>query len=148
MRVYRLETPEGEGVYAAGLGFSCTRAAMVETVPEDYSQADWHPCPAFDPPLAAFWRKEHLSYRKQMIWEDGGRREWFCGFADEEQMLNWFPPQGLAKMIQMANRLHRTIRVSIYEIHGTKVKKGDMQVIFRRNDAKLVATIPLEKFSA
>jgi hypothetical protein len=148
MRVYRLETPEGEGIYGVGYGFKCAKSSLVYEATGAYPPQDEHPSPIDDPLLKDFWGKPHWSQNKQIEWNLNGVREWICGFSSEEQMLDWFPPQGFSKMVQMDNRLNKGVRVSIYEVHGRQVKQGKYQALFRRQDATLVATIPLEMFSS
>lgn len=142
MLVYRIETDEGQGVYGAGYGFRYTAAALAGDVTEP-----WHPSPDEEPALKEFWNGDKLGKAARRVWPDKGRREWFCGFESMEQLLKWFPKEGLYKMWNDMLRHARTGHIVTYKIPGNQVKRGDKQVIFKLAKAEKISSLPLERFA-
>lgn len=142
MLVYRIETEDGQGIYGAGYGFRYTAAALADNEGEC-----WHPSPDEEPALRDFWEGKKLSRKAAREWPEKGRREWFCGFESMEQLLEWFPKEGLYmmwnKMLRNAHRGH----IVTYKVPGNQVKAGDKQVIFKMAKAEKVGSIPLERFA-
>jgi hypothetical protein len=139
VQVLRLETENGQGVYSGGFGWRYTRAAL-----EDNRINEQHPGPEFDPLLKDFWLKANYSSRRRTDWELNGRKEWFFGFLNQDQMLRWFPREGLRQMAQKANERNTKIYLARYSINGNRVKKGNEQVMLHKKYSKLVERIPLE----
>lgn len=145
MLVICIEGENGQGVYATGLGYKCSQAALAYDDLGGYAPMH-HPSPDEEPKLKDFWNGEHLSRGKRLRWPDGGRREWYCGFEDVSQMLRWFPVEGLEKIAHMDEQTKHGIQICVYEIHGSKVKRGDHQVIFKKKEATLKSFTPISTF--
>jgi hypothetical protein len=141
VQVLRLETEDGQGVYRAGLAWRFTRAFL-----EDNNMNEWHPGPEKDPKLQDFWNKPNYSARRRDEWQIAGHQEWFFGFLNTDQLLQWFPRQGLKLMEARAKELNKTVYVVRYAIHGNRVKKGTAQVAMHKKYSKLVERIPLSDF--
>lgn len=142
MLVYRIETDEGKGVYSAGYGFKYTAAALADDINEP-----WHPSPEEEPTLRSFWEGDKLSRKAKLTWPDKGRREWFCAFESLEQLLEWFPKEGLYMMWNAMMRNGRTGRIVTYKVPANQVKRGDKQVIFKLDKAEEVSSLALERFA-
>lgn len=141
MLVYRIETDEGKGIYSAGYGHKYTAAALAD------NEGDlWHPAPEEEPALRTFWNGDKLSRNKRIEWENKGRREWHCGFESMEQLLAWFPKEGLQQMWRAMLRHGRTGRIVTYKIPANQVKSGSSQVIFKLEKAEQVGVQALERF--
>lgn len=142
MLVYRIETNEGKGIYSAGYGHKFTAAALAEN-----SRDLWHPSPDEEPAIKDFWEGNKLSRSKRIDWQLKGRNAWFCGFESMEQLLEWFPKEGLHMMWNAMMRHGRTGQIITYKIPANQVKRGERQVIFRLDKAEKVSSIALERFA-
>jgi len=150
MLVYRLEYENGDGIYKGSLGFLTNRAALSKKT----SDNQIHPSPENDEGLAAWWEGPGKGWtRKKQDWHYKGRRQYVCGFQDEEQMLQWFPCEGFQLMLEALARdkvmdwPDRGLQVSVYKVPGPKVRKGKFQAMFRKEDAELVDRRPLQIYA-
>lgn len=145
MLVYRIENQEGQGVYGCGYGHRCDATALYEPGFSERDDVFLSPCPDTEPKLKSWWGGEKLSRVKAGEWMNE-RRKFFCGFESPEQMLRWFPLEGLELMANLSKRTgtHQMI-VNVYEVSGRKVKKGDAQVMFVREEATLIRSIPVKE---
>lgn len=114
-RVYRLETDEGLGVYAA--------TAMA------YAARSVSPSPREDVRLAPVWNA--------MSFED--RDFWFFGFEDVASLQRWFYSARDRHALYK-----RGIRCSVYIVPEDSVHLGTAQVIFRKAHAVLDGVIAPE----
>jgi hypothetical protein len=145
MLVYRIEDRLGEGVYSKGsVGFEANRSALNESKTGKWIP-DIHPAPCRDEGLMTWWEGPGKGWNsKKIAWhqDDSGRKSYVCGFLDEAQMLNWFPPEGMALIAKNNERFSwaagGALVVNIYDIHARKVRKGSHQIMFRKSDALLV----------
>lgn len=145
MLIYRIENEEGQGCYSRGFGHKCTAEAM-ETGDAGICH---HPGPTEEPKLKSWWLGEGLPKKRQWDWKfstDSERHLWNCAFADTKQLLDWFPTTGLILMANMAKRHKDSMAVVIYEVPGHKTKRGDAQIMYRRDHATFVERISLEDF--
>ena len=118
-RVYRLETDEGRGVYAA--------TAMA------YVAKSVSPTPDADVRLAPVWNA--IDYVD--------RNNWFFGFEDVASLQRWF------YSARDRNALHQQgIRCSVYLVPEDSVHLGTAQVLFRRARAVLDSVIAPEYWIA
>lgn len=145
MLVYRIENQNGVGVYGCGYGHRCDATALYEPGFSERDDIFLSPCPDSDTKLKSWWSGEKLSRIKAGQWMKD-RQKFHCGFESEEQMLRWFPLKGLELMTNLSQRTgtHQMV-INIYEISGRKVKKGDAQVMFIREEATLVRSIPVKE---
>ena len=144
MLIYRIETEAGEGVYSRGFGFKCTAAALA-----DNSIDLIHPAPCEDPLLKHWWNGTKLSRNKRYDWNLNGHRPWRCAFLNIEQMVTWFPRDGLCLMSNLNRRYGKDeVAITVYEVPHHKVKKGEAQVMFHSEHATLVERIELDDFLA
>ena len=150
MLVYRLEYEDGKGIYNGSLGFIVNRQAM-----EQVSQSEYvHPGPEHDAGLTKWWEGPGKNWsKKKAEWHYRGRTEYVCGFADEGQMLEWFPSAGFALMLEEISKDQaegwpaKAPYVAVYKVVGNKVRKGTHQVMFRKEDAELVEARSLAHYS-
>lgn len=142
MLVYRIETDEGKGVYSAGYGHKYTAAAL-----SDNGRDLWHPSPDEEPAIKDFWEGTKLSRNKRIAWQNKGRWAWYCAFESMDQLLEWFPKEGLYQMWNAMMRHGRTGQIVTYKIPANQVKRGDRQVIFLLEKAEKVSSIALERFA-
>lgn len=121
MRVYRLESAKGEGVFTAGIVYDARTAAGVE----DYGdQCPYrHPSPHTDVPR---WG------------EMGYPEDFYCAFRDIPHLLRWFDSE--AVRVEMG-KLGAIMKV--YEVSPSDVLDGDMQIMFRKGAAISVDTLPV-----
>jgi hypothetical protein len=154
MLVFRIEKANGQGIYAgSNLGFICNAQTLARDAGKD--AGDRHPGPDNDPLLETWWEGPGKNWsKKKEQWVNGDRRQWICGFQDQQQMLAWFPREGFQLMIQEISKdsiwgpkSDDDMMVSVYEVHGQKVKKGQYQAMFRREDARLVERRPLSDYA-
>lgn len=152
MLVYRIENHIGEGIYAKGsIGFLANKAALSQHTDKPV-EGYIHPGPNHDEGLIEWWEGpwKHWSKKKQH-WHYHGRLEYCCAFGSIEQMLNWYPPEGMAMIAENNDDLtwakDMQMHISVYRIHSNKVKKGQMQVMFRKEDAVLEEIISVTKFA-
>lgn len=124
MRVYRLESPKGEGVFTSGLVFDARTRAGVEG---DDAQCPYrHPSPYTDVP----------------DWEERGfPKDFVCGFRSLAHLLAWFDSE--AVRVEMA-KLGAVMRV--YE--AGDVLEGTSQIMFRKPGSSLVETLPIPTIAA
>lgn len=144
MRIYRIETKDGTGVYGRGFGYKCTAAALA-----DNSIDVIHPSPDEDSLLQAWWCGIKMGQRKQIDWILKGRKPWRCAFQSIEQLVTWFPRDGLCLMSNLNRRAGQDeVAIVIYEIPHHKVKKGEAQVMMHVDHATLIERIELDDFLA
>jgi hypothetical protein len=139
--IYRLENEEGEGCYARGFGFKCARQSLNDNDPQ---MKDLHPSPDGDDKLARFWAGFHLTVKEMRRWPDAGRRSWQCAFESLEQLEAWFPLEGLARMKMLAEKHNDSMMLVVLEVPHHKVRKGETQVIYHRDFAKVVERMSLD----
>lgn len=141
MLVFRIETQEGKGIYGAGFGHRFTRASLeMRTHPASARAFDLasHPSPDEEPELRVFWLGLKLSRAKQRDWELNGRREWFCGFNSMEQLLEWWPHEGLRMMWKAMLERGQTPVLVTYKINANQVKAGSRQCVFKKSKGEVV----------
>lgn len=144
MQIYRIETKNGVGVYGRGFGYQCTAAAIAGN-----SVDPIHPAPCEDQLLQAWWGGIKMSSKKQTDWILKGRTAWRCAFLNIEQMVEWFPRDGLCLMSNLNRRIAGgEVSIVIYEVPHHKVKKGEKQVMFHSEHATFVKRIELDDFLA
>lgn len=141
MLIYRIESDEGKGIYSAGFGHRFTRAGLANNTKDLI-----HPSPEEEEELRSFWLGLKLSRNKRIDWELKGRRDWYCGFESMEQLLDWFPREGLQQMWRTMMKHGRTARIITYKIPANQVKRGTRQAVFRKDKAEVVNVQPLERF--
>lgn len=140
MKIYRLETNTGEGVYGRGFGFKCNREALHGS---DLTYI--HPSPEEDRPLGSWWSGDKLRGKNLHNWlyKPEGRAKWHCAFASLEQLERWFPRDGIELMINLCGQHTADMALSVYEVPHHKVKKGEFQVMYHKDHAVLVERIEL-----
>lgn len=111
-RVYRLETEDGRGVYAATW--------------EAYKARSRSPTPDADVRLAPIWDALSLS----------DRDFWFFGFEDVASLQRWFYEMKDRQTIQAQG-----IMCNVYLVPEDSVHLGTAQVIFRKARAVLEGTL-------
>ena len=121
MKVYRIETTDGTGVYNIG-GIFGNPLHMA-------SSGTQHPAP---------WRDDC-----DMCHVPG----WVCGFATLDQARDWFAcdaeiVSALMAVEDMAS--DSGLALSVYEVESAHVKVGRRQCMFDRFSARLVETFPLD----
>lgn len=141
MLIYRLENEDGEGCYGRGFGFKCARQGLEDNDP---SLKDLHPSPDSDPKLQSFWGGFHLTLKEMRKWPEGDRRSWHCAFESLEQLEAWFPVEGLARMMFLANKHRDSMALVVYKVPHHKVRKGETQVVYHKDHAVQVERISLE----
>ncbi|MEZ2409848.1 hypothetical protein AB6806_23940 [Bosea sp. RCC_152_1] len=121
MKVYRLESAKGQGIFNAGIVYDARAAAGVEG---DDAQCPYrHPSPYTDVPA----------------WEERGYpRDFFCGFRDVPHLLRWFDSEAIR--VEMG-KLGAVMKV--FEVAPADVLEGEMQIMFRKAAATLVDTLPV-----
>ena len=147
MLIFRLETRKGEGVYGRGYGFKYSASGLAEK--------DGKPCegeltkhvgPSEDPMLCDWWQGARYKNTPLYNWKYRDRVQWFCGFDSLESLKAWFPKEGVEGMIASdirANKPDDTMYLSVYEVSGKKVKRGEAQVMFHMPSAVFVERMAL-----
>lgn len=110
--VYRLQTPDGEGVFSHGVGL---RALVA---PENGSPQD-------DPKIERFVRLVGRSLPQNY------QKSWFFGCQDVEQMKNWLNTADLHALYD------RRIEIAVYEISEQWCIHGNQQSIFQKERARM-----------
>lgn len=141
MLIYRIESGDGQGIYSAGFGHRFTRAALASN-----NRDLIHPSPEEEAELRVFWLGLKLTRNKRIDWELNGRKEWFCGFESMEQLLDWWPAEGLQLMWRFMLKRGLTARIVTYKINANQVKRGSKQLVFKKDKAEIVGIQPLERF--
>jgi hypothetical protein len=123
MRVYRLESLCGNGIFYSGI--------------VGKAWAEWN-------------SQEPDPYRHPNPWQDvpgwslrDDREEFFCGFSSVEHLAQWFDSERLR--VEM-NKLGAVMRV--FEVDDSEVLHGTAQIMFRKSVAALVDTLPVPTLSA
>ena len=141
MLVLRIEDINGRGVYQY--------MDQAEKACRSYRERNFaaidvnHPPPHVDVLLKNYWedictRLQHKNYR--------------FGFRDKEQLLNWFPKEGLIQLEQVfrVNLFHNTtahtMAVCVYEVPDCHVLIGDKQVAYLKHLAQKINSLSLTKF--
>jgi hypothetical protein len=112
MKVWRLESREGLGVFAAG---------AVSRIPWKLLEGGR----ARDP-------YRHPDPESEGLEMDD---EWFCGFASLEQYKIWFNTKA-----QRAHLTQQGVRLKLYDVPSRYVKRGKAQTIFVKEQAKHIAS--------
>ena len=145
MLVFRFENREEQGVYARGYGHKCSANGMFyDENGQDAPDCSLHVGPQEDPALKAWWEGERLSKKARYQWM-ADRTSWYCGFSSKEEMMAWFPKEGIEKMIAMRDRLKDTMSLCLYEVKASKVKQGAAQVLFHMPSAQFIERLSLEE---
>lgn len=115
MRVFRVETVEGKGPY----GHAWERPAGWCT---DF-MGSRHPGPDSDGPLADSWGS--------LPWDERGL--YYFGFESMGQLSRWFYRDAHKTALAAAG-----FKVAEYEIPDCRVRRGHMQLVFKRCLAQLI----------
>lgn len=141
MLIFRFENHKDEGIYSRGFGFKISEAAIERgEVPPTV-----HVGPELDPLLKDWWEGKGKGKKATYEWIHRDRREWYFGFESMAQVGEWFPRQAIADLKALADRANDSMALSIYEVNGKKVKKGETQILFHMPSARFVERISLEE---
>ena len=118
MRVYRVETAEGTGVYNAVGGFRLGG-------------------------MSSGWR--HPGPMREGLME-GVMRGYVCGFRSLAQGGRWFSvdPEVARHVEEMPEMNPSGLAVSVYEVPEEAVLHGKRQVMFDKEEAELIDVLPVE----
>jgi len=123
MKVYRVETVDGEGPY-------CVASPSKHFTKEKRSEVNIHrPAPYNDSLLKEKWDKL-----------GGDCYKFIFGFKSKKQLKEWFPPYALKTLFEENSKL----RVSIYD--ASEAIKGEKQVVFKEKSAVLVKSLKINEF--
>lgn len=139
MLIYRLENEAGEGCYGRGFGYKCS----AEAISDDPTGLCLHPGPTEEPKLMGWWNGDKLPKSRRHAWQEGERRKWGCAFESLDQLTRWFPLEGLARMMFLANKAQDSMALVIYEVPHHKVKRGDAQCVYHKDHAVFQQRITL-----
>ena len=121
--VYRLQTTDGQGVFAHGVGLRSLVA------PENG-------CPQNDPKIERFVRCFGRSLPQEY------QKSWFFGCQDLDQIKNWLNASDISSLHK------RGIEVGVYEIGEQWCVHGDQQSVFQKDRARLIDSISLNEIFA
>lgn len=119
----RLETHEGEGVFANGVGLAAMRN-LPFGAPED------------DPLLARFVKPSNRPGDERY------NRLWFFGCHNMMQLEKWLAHANVQKLERAP------LRVGVYEVSSQWCVEGEHQLVFQKHRARLVDTMSLPQSSA
>lgn len=103
IKIYRIETKEGKGIYDAGLGFSLLTPGKA---------------PYEDKGISLIFRKENTDYMKK----------WKFAFKDQKQIETWLDLKDEVKIYEMVKKNLELIEIKIKK---NNVVEGEDQVIFK-----------------
>jgi hypothetical protein len=143
MRIYRMENADREGPFV-GITNKAEARGMWQHVP-------WI---KVEPGALVGLDKAHPHHLKDVFGLDNSTTElldemglaeivlpdpgqWVVGCVDLAQFYHWFPPKALPDFAKFGMTL------DIYECPDCDVKKGQYQVLFRRDRARLLKSEPL-----
>jgi len=133
MIVYRLESSDGQkGIYGFNAGFlAASDSAKIHNLPHSL-----RPSPSNDEGISKWWfggrRWTTKAHRDRIM-------SYHCGFLSKEQMFSWFHPASFSQFVHHNEKGHSSrIVVSLYEIDGRSVIKGEFQCMFNLSKAKLI----------
>ena len=144
MLIYRIENVNGKGVYAMEEKvYHFTKAGL-----ENRSDTYCHPTPDNDPLISKWWIETRDKNKSQ---------HYVFGFKDEEQLLDWFPVDGLRILHNYQNIMNRegntlygpdfyTFRVVVYNADDEFVKQGEKQCVFKKRFSSVVRKYSLKEF--
>jgi len=118
--VYRLQTRDGQGVFAHGVGLYALVA------PENG-------CPQNDPKIERFVRCFGRSLPQDY------QKSWFFGCQDLQQLKNWLTTSDISSLHK------RGIEVGVYEISEQWCVHGSQQSVFQKNRARLIDSMSLDE---
>ena len=118
-RVYRLETPEGVGVYTAREIYP-----MLTRILNEYVELPNHPGPFSDKGL------------KNIFFRCDALLEFNFGFASLRQLTAWFFNRGDRRLISECG-----IVCAVYEVEDEHFHLGERQCVFKKSHAKKVGTV-------
>lgn len=119
--VVRVETEDGVGAYLHSYTATAASEGKYHHNPEGVSSCVSHPSPWGDS-FKGEW---------QRLQADGEYKNWFFGFADVAQLLQWWNTPMALKRLEEDGLILRE-----YECEPGTVITGDKQIIFRRCMAK------------
>ena len=144
VKIYRLETKTGTGIYQS-IGSEavqyCT-ASFLQSLrglkKENYEEYQ----------IEDFYQLSLSRHRN--IFEDGfvGKLnkskkkiiDFYCGFTSLEQLLDWFPIEGLI------NFLNYDIFVNVYQVEKDFMFSSEIQCMFSKQQATLICSKTIEEF--
>lgn len=118
--VYRLQTADGQGVFAHGVGLYALVA------PENGS-------PQNDPKIERFVRCFGISLPQDY------QKSWFFGCQDLEQIKNWLAASDTSSLH------NRGIEIGVYEISEQWCVHGSQQSVFQKDKARLIHSMSLNE---
>ncbi len=118
-RVYRLETPEGVGVYEAREIYP-----MLTRILDSYVDRSKHPGPYADKGLKS------SSFRYDEL------LEFYFGFSSLRQLKDWFSHREDRQLISEFG-----IVCAVYEVEDEHFHLGERQCVFKKRHAKKVETV-------
>lgn len=124
VRVIRLESEEGEGVYSA-------KGIRVRS-----ESAECNPSPDFDDDLSILYCKGYNGiYRLDCI-----AKQYYFGFNDEKEIFEWFYDE---KDIQ--SFINKNVKVRVYEVPENLTIKSSKQIAFKKEESKIIFEYDFEE---
>lgn len=139
MKLYRIETPQGEGVFTHMGTWALNQAAVDAGLYPDYGPEDdgtdkpyFHSTSrGFPGPFADGALNEHADRQGLNVYE--GR----YAFTSLKEARRWFP----RKLVPALENNEQTL--TVWDVPAKDVARSPYQAVFRPNHAKLVARLPV-----
>lgn len=133
MRVYRLENALRGGIFTSGLVYDAR-----DRVTAKRGKTYWHEVEEPDP------YRHPNPYEDVPGWsEHEDQDSFYCGFRSIEHLTEWFDSEAIRVAL---NELGAVMQV--YEAAPDDVLEGRAQIMFRRDKAELVETLPIPTLAA
>jgi hypothetical protein len=95
-----------------------------------------HPCPEDDEALSWHWKDLHP------------RQEWYFGFEDMKQLLDWFPRsewRAFFEFNDIRKEVEHQCGISTYQASTEDIIIGSKQAIFRLDNSERVSFEPFQR---